>query len=79
MARDARSLAERYRAHRVLFLLALELGCTPAEAEARLAARQARARWQHAVARLDAKRAGRPPPPEPHEEPNPENLWWMKD
>lgn len=27
MARDARSLAERYRAHRVLFLLALELGC----------------------------------------------------
>lgn len=30
------SLAEKYRAHRQAFLLALELGCTPKEAEAEI-------------------------------------------
>ncbi|MED5546167.1 MAG: hypothetical protein VYD90_13035 [Pseudomonadota bacterium] len=42
MARYA-SLAEQYRAHREAFALALELGCTPREAE-RLLRDQARAR-----------------------------------
>lgn len=51
----AASLAEQYRAHREEFLLALELGCTPAEARAELARRAARERWQEAKRRLDAK------------------------
>lgn len=42
MARHA-SLAEQYRAHREAFALALELGCTPREAE-RLLRDQARVR-----------------------------------
>ena len=36
MARST-SIAEHYRAHRQAFELALELGCTPKEAEAELA------------------------------------------
>jgi hypothetical protein len=50
MARQA-SLAEYYRAHREAFTLALELKCTPREAEIELKRRAAR----EARERLDAK------------------------
>ena len=49
------TLAERYRAHRQAFELALELGCTPAEAAAELDRRAARARWEQAERRLRAR------------------------
>lgn len=51
------SLAERFRAHREAFALALELGCTPAEADAELARRAAKARWQDSTQRLHAIKA----------------------
>lgn len=57
MARHA-SEADRLRAHRAAFNLALELGVTPREAEAVLAQRAARDRWQVAKAKLDARRGG---------------------
>lgn len=59
MAR-APSLAEYYRAHRAAFLLALELGCTPREAEREMARRQARERHRAASDRLEARMAGAP-------------------
>ncbi|MFN3424521.1 MAG: hypothetical protein ACK40C_07440 [Novosphingobium meiothermophilum] len=75
------SLAERYRAHRAAFELALELGCTPSEAQAELARRAARQRWLQTLARLDAlrNRRGTPRPihgadPEPPPQP-----WWLRD
>lgn len=48
------SLAQRMRAHRAAFTLALELGVTVAEAEAELARRAARDRWETACRRLAA-------------------------
>lgn len=54
------SLAERLRAHREAFELALELGCTPREAEEELARRAARKRWEESRDRLAAKRNARP-------------------
>lgn len=51
-----RSLADRYRAGREAFTLALELGCTPAQARAELDRRQALANLQQTMAR-----AGKPP------------------
>ena len=54
------SLAERYRAHNRAFKLALEMGCTPKEAECELERREAHARWQETHAKLVAQeRAGR--------------------
>ncbi len=50
------SLAERLRRHRMAFELALELGCTPKEAEEELDRREARRRWEEARDRLNAKR-----------------------
>ena len=70
------SEADRLRAHREAFLLALELGCTPREAEAELRRRAARDRDAQASARLAAKMAAplpalrRPPADEP---------WMMRD
>ncbi|MDZ4308407.1 hypothetical protein [Allopontixanthobacter sp.] len=54
------SLAEHYRAHRKAFTLALELDCTPAEAAAEIARREARECWKQTEARLLAKRGGMP-------------------
>lgn len=54
MARNA-SLAERYRAHGEAFRLALELGCTPREAECELERRAAHARWEETRNRLAAR------------------------
>jgi len=52
---DFASDAEYYRAHRRAFLLAQELGCTPAEAERRIKAEEARLRDIAAQHRLDAR------------------------
>lgn len=52
------SLAEHYRHHRQAFLLALELGCTPKEAEAEMKRREARERARAAEARLEDKMQG---------------------
>lgn len=74
--RKSASLAERYRAHRAAFELALELRCTPKEAEAELARRAAHQNWQQGHARLEAlknaplHRAEPEPPPQP---------WWLRD
>lgn len=54
MARPS-SIADHYRAHREVFSLAQQLGCTPREAQAELARRDAHARWEDASGRLRAK------------------------
>ncbi len=56
MARYA-SEAERLRAHRRAFELALELGCTPREAEQEIARIEARERHRARADRLAAKMA----------------------
>lgn len=62
------------------FELALQLGCTPKEAEQELARRDAVDRHRIAQARLDAVRAGHRPPadPKPSDENRPQ-PWWLKD
>lgn len=76
MPRRPASQAERYRAHRAAFELAIELRCTPKEAEAELARRAAHEEWQRGHARLEAlknapiHRADPEPPPLP---------WWQRD
>ena len=79
MPRRAVPLAERLRRHREAFALALDLGCTPAEAEAELARRAARARWIEARDRLEAKRNRRPTRPAPQLTPEPAQPWWARD
>lgn len=77
MAQPKATIAERMRAHREAFDLSLKLGCTPKEAEAELARRNARTNWHASKARLDAKIHGLPQPltePEPPREP-----WWQRD
>ena len=59
MARHA-SQAEHYRAHREAFMLAMELGCTPREAEAELRRRRAAARDREATERLETKMTAAP-------------------
>lgn len=49
--------AERYRAHRAAFTLALELGCTPREAADELRRRAAMAREAESKRRMAAKLA----------------------
>lgn len=68
-------LAEQYRRHREAFTLALELGCTPKEAEQELKRRAARERNQAAQQRLAQKMAG-DAPKQTAEIPQ---HWWMKD
>jgi len=53
---DFASEAEYYRAHREAFLLALELGCTPAEAERRMKDERTRMRDLAARLRLEARK-----------------------
>lgn len=86
MARSSnQSLAAYYRAHRKAFDLAMELDCTPREAEAELERRAARDRWQGTKARLQATLAAPLPATtsmaraghDPDEEPRPQ--WWQGD
>jgi len=65
------TLAERYRRHRRAFRLALELGCTPKEAELEIERRETRARWQRAQERLQTAMAG------PRRGPAPAGARWM--
>lgn len=51
----AQSLAEKYRRHREVMELALELRVTPREAEAVMQQRAVRARWEEANRRLQAR------------------------
>lgn len=86
MPRKPDSLAERYRAHRAAFQLALQLGCTPKEAEAELAKRadqekrqSAHAEWLKGRARLEALKNTPLRPihcadPEPPTQP-----YWLRD
>lgn len=79
MGRHA-SLAEYYRHHRRAFTLALELDCTPKEAEAELERREARERWDETERRLQAKmaaparvcRAG-------HDQDERASWWWERE
>lgn len=57
------SEAERLRAHREAFTLALELGCTPREAEEHLRLERASAADVEASSRLAAKQAAPLSPP----------------
>lgn len=70
------SLAERLRAHREAFQLALQLGCTPKEAEQEIARRKTAARSREVRARLAAK-MNAPPRPRQHENWN--APWMMRD
>ena len=74
------SLAERYRAHREAFVLALELDCTPAEAAEKLRHQATMDRCRDAERRLQAKlhavpstalRAG-------HDPEEPREPWWQQ-
>ena len=67
--------AEHYRRHRLAFTLALELGCTPKEAEEELARRESRARWEQTNARLEAARNA----PPAHQPPDWTAPWMMRD
>jgi len=80
--------AEKWRRHREAFNLALELGCTPREAEAKIREIEERAAARAALARIAAKhalldariRARREaaalPPVESDRDPQP---WMMRD
>lgn len=71
------SAAERYRAHRAAFELALELRCTPREAEQELARRAARRAWEESRDRLNRKIAGHAQPHPPSNE-DPPLPWWQR-
>ncbi len=76
VARKQANLAERYRAHRAAFELALKLGCTPKEAEAELARRAAHKEWQRGHARLEALKNAPIHRADPEQPPQP---WWLRD
>jgi len=86
MARSS-STAERLRRHRLAFGLALELGCTPREAEEEMRHREAMERHRKAKARLDARLAvplqrllpDAAPPMIEREASEPVQLWWKRD
>lgn len=78
---DFNSDAEYYRAHRKVFLLAQELGCTPVEAEAEMKRQESHMHYLATQARLEAKmnaplipgfRSGH----DPEERPTP---WYQRD
>lgn len=75
MARYA-SQAEYYRAHRAAFLLSLELGCTPKEAQAEIDRRASRERCLEAQRRLQAKMDA---PISHRHEPPADAPWMMRD
>lgn len=74
--------AARIRQHRLAFQLALELGCTPREAEEELRRRAAAQRNQAACARLAAKLAAQQPcisSPVRDADIEPVQPWWKRD
>lgn len=77
MPRRAISLADRLRAHREAMQLALQLGCTPAEARQELDRRAAWDRHRELMARAAAMGARPATAPEP-DEPRP-LPWWQRD
>lgn len=74
MARDA----AYFRAHREAFLLALELGCTPKEAERRIATIKANEAHRAAADRLAAK-MNAPLTPARDSAPAWDAPWMMRD
>lgn len=78
MPRDTRTTAEKLRAHREAFELALQLRCTPAQAAEELHRRAAAARHDAGTRRLAAKintplRCSLAEPDEPRP------PWWQRD
>jgi len=71
----ALSQAEKWRAHRAAFTLALQLGCTPREAEAQLRKRQALAAIEEKKGRLAALSAPAPSTSTPLAD----QPWMMRD
>lgn len=57
MPREAISLAQRFRRARESFILARELGCSPAEALERKRSEEAARRWRESGERLRAAQA----------------------
>lgn len=78
---DFASDAEYYRAHRQVFLLAQELGVTPAEAERRMKAEQARMRDLAARNRLEQRVNAplRPGMPELSNRPDWDAPWMLQE
>ncbi len=74
----AQSLAEKYRRHRQVMELARELGVVPIEAEAILQQRAARARWEEANRRLQARMKAPIIPASLLEEGEPLALWYQQ-
>ena len=72
------SEAERLRAHREEFTLALELGCTPREAREKLRSMRARERDRAATDRL-AARMEAPLTPAGQAAPARDERWMMRD
>lgn len=71
----AQSLADKLRHHRKVMELALELRVTPREAEAILQQRAARARWEEANRRLQARMNAQSAPRTEFERPAP---WYQQ-
>ena len=71
----AQSLAEKLRRHREVMELSLQLRVTPREAEAVLQQRAARARWEEANRRLQARMNAPSAPRAEFERPLP---WWKQ-
>ncbi|MBN9504958.1 MAG: hypothetical protein J0I69_02935 [Altererythrobacter sp.] len=78
---DFTSDAEYYRAHRKVFLLAQELGCTPIDAERWMKDQATRMRQLAAQARLDAKQnpPSAPAVPTPGGAPAWDAPWMMQE
>lgn len=78
---DFSSEAEYYRAHRQVFLLAQELGCTPKEAEQRLREEQVRMRHLAARNRLQQRMNApvEPGMPELRNRPDWDAPWMMQE
>lgn len=74
----AQSLADKLRHHRKVMELALELRVTPREAEAVLQQRAARARWEEANRRLQARMKAPVIPASLLEEGEPVALWYQQ-
>lgn len=78
MPRDTRTTAEKLRAHREAFELALQLRCTPAQAAEELNRRAAAARHETGARTLAAK-MNTPLPRALVEPDEPRPPWWQRD
>lgn len=83
MPRNAVSLADRYRAARNSFELAMQLGCSPAQARETMRREEAQRQWHESGERLRAamnRPLNRTPVPvvEPaHTTPEAPRRWWL--